>query len=164
MTQGNLSRRGFLDRSTAAMVAAGIPLPGSPARSIADDEEKKAAESRKKVGPNDEIVIGLIGCGGQGTYDHPGRLEAEGRPDRRRLRCRRRPDATRRSATSVKEVAKNGGKLKPEDVAKYHDFRELVARDDLNAVIVGTVDHWHALTSIAAMKPASTSIARSPWP
>ena len=37
-------------------------------------------------------------------------------------------------------------------MTKYHDFRELVARDDLNAVVVGTVDHWHALASIAAMK------------
>ncbi len=37
-------------------------------------------------------------------------------------------------------------------MAKYHDFRELVTNPNLNAVVVGTVNHWHAMTSIAAMK------------
>ncbi len=85
MTQGTLSRRGFLDRSTTAMLAAGIPA-WFAREVLADDQEKKAAESRKKIGPNDEIVIGLIGCGGQGTYVTRVASKHEGRPDRRGLR------------------------------------------------------------------------------
>ena len=150
MTEGNLSRRGFLDRSTAAMAAAGIPA-WFAREVLADDQEKKTAEARKKVGPNDEIVIGLIGCGGQGTYVTKVASKQKGV----RIAAVCDVDATRRDKAVddfVKEVAKNGGQLKAEDVAKYADYRELVARDDLNAVVVGTVDHWHALTSIAAMK------------
>ena len=150
MTQGSLSRRGFLDRSTTAMVAAGIPL-WFAREALADDQEKKAAEARKKVGPNDEIVIGLIGCGGQGMYDTKVALKQKGV----RIAAVCDVDSGRRDKAVedlVKEVAKNGGTLKPEDVAKYNDFRELVARTDLNAVIVGTVDHWHALPAIAAMR------------
>jgi predicted dehydrogenase len=43
-------------------------------------------------------------------------------------------------------------KIVGDDCAKYNDFRELIDRKDLDAVVIGTVDHWHALTSIAAMK------------
>jgi predicted dehydrogenase len=150
MTQGTLSRRGFLDRSTTAMLAAGIPA-WFAREVLADDQEKKAAESRKKVGPNDEIVIGLIGCGGQGTYVTKVATKQKGV----RIGAVCDVDAARvEKATEdlVKEVAKNGGTLDPKDVAKYHDFRELVNNPNLNAVVIGTVDHWHALTSIAAMK------------
>jgi predicted dehydrogenase len=150
MTQGNLSRRGFIDRSTAALIATGVPA-WFAREVIADDEEKKAAEARKKVGPNDEIVIGLIGCGGQGT----GVTKVASKQKGVRIAAVCDVDASHRDKATndlVKEVAKNGGKLKPEDVTKYHDYRELVQQKDLNAVVVGTVDHWHALTSIAAMK------------
>jgi predicted dehydrogenase len=150
MTQGNLSRRGFLDRSTAAMIGAGIPA-WFAREAFADDQEKKAAEARKKIGPNDEIVIGLIGCGGQGTYVTKVATKQKGV----RIGAVCDVDASKvEKATDdlVKEVAKNGGKLDPNDVAKYHDFRELVLNPNLNAVVVGTVDHWHAMTSIAAMR------------
>ncbi len=144
MTQGNLSRRGFLDRSTLAMMAAGAPL-WFAREAVAADEAKKAAEARKKVGPNDEIAIGLIGSGGQGTYIMKVAMKQKGV----RVAAVCDVDAGRRDK-AVEEIGKAGGKT--EGVGKHADFRELVARDDLNAVIVGTVDHWHALASIAAMK------------
>jgi predicted dehydrogenase len=36
--------------------------------------------------------------------------------------------------------------------AGYHDFRELVARDDIDAVVICTPNHWHALTALAALQ------------
>jgi len=150
MTQGNLSRRGFIDRSTTAMLAAGIPA-WFAREVIADDQEKKAAEGRKKVGPNDEILIGLIGCGGQGTYVT--RVAAKQKGVRVVAVCDVDSTRTDKAIGEIdKELAKTGGKLDPKNVTKYHDFRELVNQPDLNAVVVGTVDHWHAMTSIAAMK------------
>jgi predicted dehydrogenase len=150
MNQGNLSRRGFIDRSTAALIGVGVPA-WFAREVVADEIEKKAAEDRKKIGPNDEILIGLIGSGGQGTYDTKVACKQKGV----RIVAVCDVDAGRRDKATddiVKEVAKHGGNLKHEDVTKYHDYRDLVQQKDLNAVIVGTVDHWHALTSIAAMK------------
>ena len=143
MTDG-LSRRGFLDRSTALLMAAGLPA-WFAREVVAADEAKQAATARKPVGPNDQIVVGLIGCGGQGTYVMKNALKEKGV----KVVAVCDPDAGRRDS-AAEAVEKAGGKK--DDVQKFADFRELVARDDLNAVIVGTVDHWHALTSIAALK------------
>ena len=36
--------------------------------------------------------------------------------------------------------------------AEYHDFRELLARDDIDAVMIATTDHWHVLNAMAAAR------------
>jgi predicted dehydrogenase len=117
----------------------GAGLPAWYAREVLAQEQEKAAASRKRTGPNDRIVMGAIGLGGQGTSIMKAAKKQKGVKfvavcdlDDGRLK---------------KGAAEAGG-----DCASYHDFRELLARDDLDAVTVGTVDHWHALTSIAAMK------------
>src|SRR5580658_6777896 len=63
----SLSRRGFLDRSLAALTLAGLPL--WYAREVqAQAEERDAADKKiKQLGPNDQIVMAAIGVGGQGT-------------------------------------------------------------------------------------------------
>jgi predicted dehydrogenase len=140
MTQGNLSRRGFLENSTAGLVAAGIPA-WFARETMAESLE--AADARK-LGPNDQITIGLIGSGGQGTYV----LKQALKQPNVKVVAICDVDAERRDKV-VGEIKKTGA---TNEVTKYSDFRELAARDDLDAVIVGTVDHWHALASIAAMK------------
>ena len=140
LVRGNLSRRGFIDRSMAALtLGAGLPL--WYAREVVAYTEDKAAQDDKikKLGPNDQIVMAAIGVGGQGT----GIMKAAMKQPGVKFVAVCDLDASRR-----KKAADAVGP----DCRQYADFRELLAKEKLNAVTIGTVDHWHALTSIAAMK------------
>jgi predicted dehydrogenase len=134
-----LSRRRFLDRSLAALTMAGLPL-WYAREVLADDEEKNAAASKlKKLGPNDQIVMAAIGVGGQGTEIMKW--------------AKKKPGVKFVAVCDVdSDHRKKAAKEVGSDCHEYKDFRELWAKEDLNAVTIGTVDHWHALTSIAAMK------------
>src|SRR5262249_57360743 len=57
MERGNLSRRGFLQKSLAALAAAGLPTWYAREVLAADDKKDK------EPGPNDRIVLGAIGIG-----------------------------------------------------------------------------------------------------
>jgi predicted dehydrogenase len=91
------------------------------------------------LGANDAIRVALIGCGGRGRSDmdffrrDPAcRIVALCDVDRNRL------DETRASLTPAPDV--------------YSDFRRLVERQDIDAVIVATPDHWHAIPALHALR------------
>src|ERR1700730_3752114 len=62
MNMGNLSRRGFLQRSLTALTV-GAGLPAWYAREILAAEQEKAAEEKKAVAANDKLTFGIIGMG-----------------------------------------------------------------------------------------------------
>ncbi len=141
MQQGNWSRRGFLEHSVGALTAAGLPV--WYARNVLADEQEQDAKERKHIGPNDEIVMAAIGVGGQGTHimkDAMGKKEV-------RFVAVCDVDSSHRDKAAAEVNKKYSGECR-----KYNDFRDLLEREKLDAVTIGTVDHWHALTSIAAMK------------
>jgi predicted dehydrogenase len=91
--------------------------------------------------PNERITTGIIGLGGPA---------GGGAPDTQLLAvCDVRADKLGRHARN-------------KDVAKYGDFRELLARDDIDAVLIGTPDHWHAIPAIEAAKAGKDIYCEKP--
>jgi predicted dehydrogenase len=140
MEKGNLSRRGFMQRSLAGLTAAGLPLWA--AREVFEHEVRADEEAKKPAAASDKIVLGLIGCGGQGRYDM--RLAMRDKNVVVAAVCD--VDRRHREETIAKDL--KGSK----DVRSYEDFRELLDNRDINAVIIGTPDHWHTLPAIDALR------------
>ena len=70
----------------------------------------------------------------------------------------RREDAQRKVNTFYSEANKTGYK----GCAAYNDFRELVARQDIDAVVIATPDHWHALVALAAVNAGKDVYCEKP--
>ena len=56
---------------------------------------------------------------------------------------------TDRRRVAVETIAKHYG---TRDCAQYNDFRELIARDDLDTVCIAVPDHWHSIPAIMAAR------------
>jgi len=129
------TRRHFLKTAAVATATAPFILPSS-------------VWSAPK-GPNDRITLGHIGMGTQNRGLLNGFLNA---PDIQVLAvCD--VDTTRRehSRKTVNDhYAKQAGKGSYLGCAEYKDFRELIARKDIDAVVIATPDHWHGYISILA--------------
>ncbi len=113
------------------------------------------------VAPSNRIVMGCIGLGGQGTYNmkmfmsNPAvQIIAVCDVETQDSDYYGGNTAGREPARKI--VESYYGEQKQDGVYKgcnsYNDFRELLARDDIDAVTVCTPDHWHALISAAAAK------------
>lgn len=124
MTQ-RMSRRGFMK---ASLAAAAFPYI-VPATAF---------------GANERLAMAVIGTGGRGRYLSRAFLKLN------EVRVVAACDVdSRELAKCVQEINTHYG-----DAAcqTFRDFREVVARKDIDAVTVATPDHWHALISIAAAR------------
>ena len=145
-----LSRRSFMEKS--AVAAAAVPI-------MTGALKPRYASGQTGVGPNDRIRVALIGSGGMGRGDLDTFLRnAE-------VDCAVICDVD--DAMIAKGVSGVANKRdKAPDTVK--DFRRVLDRKDVDAVIVATPDHWHALPTVMACqagkdvyveKPLATSIA-----
>lgn len=120
-----------------------------------------AAGAAAKSGANSRINVASIGVRGMGN----GHLRSLlGRSDvqvvaicdvDRNIRDTRLAAANKKYADRAKSGAFKG-------VVGYNDFREVMARGDIDAVVVATPDHWHAPISIAAMKSGKDVYCEKP--
>jgi predicted dehydrogenase len=138
LERGTLSRRGFLRRSVGGLTAAGLPVWF--AKDVVAQEEMDQAQQAQPVQPSDTIIMGHIGCGGRGR---------DIATQARRISSVRYVACCDVDRTRKQEFATwLGG----QQIAQFEDYRELLARPDITAVTIATVDHWHALVAIEAMK------------
>src|SRR5262245_27909471 len=91
----------------------------------------------KILGANDRLRIALIGCGGRGTY--VATLMAQVPATEFVVAC----DVYDENARKAQEWMSTGAQC-------YKDFRKVLERKDVDAVLVGTPDHWHAIPTVLA--------------
>jgi hypothetical protein len=105
--------------------------------------------------PSNWITIGLIGCGNIGSNYH---IPALGAMSDVRIVAVADTYKSRRDAAAAKLNAQYGEGT----VRAYSDFREILARSDVDAVIVGAHDNWHTPMSIAAAKAGKDVYCQKP--
>jgi predicted dehydrogenase len=104
--------------------------------------------------PSDRITLGLIGTGNiNGQHSHAFLAEKDAR-----IVAVCDPVADRRQAARDRINQAYGASA----CADYSDFRELLARQDIDAVCIGTPDHWHALHAVAAMQAGKDVYVEKP--
>jgi len=142
----NLSRRHFLGRAgTGAALGLGAASGILPAG--------RASAQNKPGSPNEKLVLGLIGCGGMGAANMRTLM---GKPN---VEVAALCDVDEsRIPRDAADVEKKYGR-KPEI---YKDFRKLLERKDIDAVIIGTPDHWHALPQIYACEAGKDAYCEKP--
>jgi predicted dehydrogenase len=155
------SRRSFIAKSALAAAVTGFPtiIPGS------------ALGANGGVAPSKRITLGVIGTGNQGFNDMRGFLKDE------RVQILAVCDVNRESAgywngaiggrepgrkLVEKFYAERQGTDKYKGCEAYVDFRELLARKDIDAVHIALPDHWHALAAIAACKAGKDVYCQKP--
>jgi predicted dehydrogenase len=106
------------------------------------------------VVPSNRITLGLIGTGNINTHHRETFLAEKDA----RIVAVCDPVAARRESHRDRINQAYGDTA----CADYRDFRELLARDDIDAVCIGTPDHWHAAQAIAAMQAGKDVYVEKP--
>lgn len=138
------TRRGFLaDAAKAAAVTSAAGIITSQTLPAAD-----------KTSANEQISLGVIGIGPRCTYDLKAMLNFDD------VRCVAISDvqASRRQAGKELVDTHYGNK----DCQLYRDFRDLLARKDIDAVLIATGDRWHADASILAAQAGKDVYSEKP--
>ena len=142
MPQKPSTRRAFLSRAAAACALPALV----PASALGRDGT---------VAPSNRIVMGAIGLGNRGTGDLRSWVLPEKDVQFVAI-CDVRKE--RRDAIKAMADAHYGNA----DCAQYIDMKEMLARPDIDAVLIATSDRWHACASILAMRAGKDVYTEKP--
>lgn len=144
MRNSDLSRRDIL--KSAAMLAGSTLAPGVFATATGDLTSKQSS-------PNEKIVCGLIGCGGMGSANMRNLMAFD--DFEMAAICDVDDD---RMTGDFQTIEKKYGK----EPAVYKDYRKMLERKDIDCVIIGTPDHWHAINLIHACQAGKDIYCEKP--
>ncbi len=115
--------------------------------------------SSGEFAPSEQITLGFIGVGKQGTGLLWGFLNQPG------CRVVAVCDVDKQKMKAAQDIVDNiplDVKVKRLMCAGYSDFREVLARKDIDAVVIATPDHWHSVISIEACKSGKDVYCEKP--
>lgn len=153
------SRRHFITQSAAALGAIGFPtiIPSS------------ALGKDGATAPSNRTTLALIGCGGRGTDVVKNFLQDQ------RVQVIAVCDVEKESDRYNKGIIKKAGTLGREPARRlvdqsygttgcsaHEDFRDVLARKDVDAVQIATPDHWHALIAVASARAGKNIYCEKP--
>ena len=141
----NTNRRQFLKAATGAMVGlAGVPYlaPSS------------ALGRGNTTAPSNRVVLGSIGVGSMGQGDMKSLMRGQG------VQIVAVCDVVEQRRKEAKSIVDNN--YKNHDCKMYNDFRDVLARDDIDAISITTQDHWHALIAVAAAQAGKDMYCQKP--
>ncbi len=140
-----LNRRTFL--KSIALTAGALSFPTIVPSSVLG--------RGRNVSPGNRLTVGCIGVGARGTADMNGFLEL---PETKVLAvCDPYADRQQKAKEKVDK------KYESKDCKTYGDFREVLAREDIDAVLIATQDHWHALIAVAAANAGKHMYCEKPF-
>jgi len=144
VNQLRTTRRGFL-RSAVTGAASTVAFPHIVSSSVLGGGV---------VAPSDRIALGLIGTGNINGQHREAFLSEKDV----RIVAVCDPVVARRQAARDRINQVYGGNV----CVDYRDFRDLLACQDIDAVCIGTPDHWHALHAVAAMRAGKDVYVEKP--
>ena len=141
--RSSIRRRTFLGSTAASLAAAA----GLRAASVAAGQEAVARAAGRPagrvVGANERIRVGLIGCGSLGWDFHIPKLIDLAQDKAVNIQIAGVCDIYEPRKLRAKEATK---------AELYHDYRKMLERHDIDAVVIATPDHWHSRMAIDAME------------
>jgi predicted dehydrogenase len=139
------SRRRFLKTTLAATGAAVLAPTIIPSSALGRDGA---------VAPSERIVLGGIGIGNRGTYDLGCFLEQKD------VQFAAVCDIKEARRSTIKRLADE--KYGNQDCSTYRDFHELLARDDIDAVLIATGPNWHGTAAMYAARAGKDIYCEKP--
>ena len=140
------SRRKFLQQSSAVLGAGALAT-------VFDN--KAYAYFKNSIAPSDQLNIGAIGINGMGWSDVKAALKVPG------VNLVAVCDVDKNAMdTRLGELSKLN--IDATKIKRYDDYRKLLEQKDIDAVIIGTPDHWHALIMIHACEAGKDVYVEKP--